>query len=71
VTEKKGAEHFNGVTVQPMVKLEGYEVILGASIDPQFGPVLTVRFGWHDGGSVTKNRALALAAASIPRSPAA
>jgi acetyltransferase len=40
VTEKTGAEHFNGVTVQPMVKLEGYEVILGASIDPQFGPVL-------------------------------
>ena len=29
-----------GVTVQPMIKLEGYEVILGSSIDPQFGPVL-------------------------------
>ena len=59
VTEKKGAEHFNGVTVQPMVKLEGYEVILGASIDPQFGPVLL--FG--SGGTmveVYKDRALAL-----------
>jgi acetyltransferase len=31
---------FQGVTVQPMVKLEGYEIILGSSIDPQFGPVL-------------------------------
>jgi acetyltransferase len=40
VTEKAGAEHFLGVTVQPMVKLDGYEIILGSSIDPQFGPVL-------------------------------
>ena len=38
VSEKAGAEHFLGVTVQPMVKLEGYELILGSSIDPQFGP---------------------------------
>ncbi|MBC8141236.1 MAG: bifunctional acetate--CoA ligase family protein/GNAT family N-acetyltransferase [Armatimonadetes bacterium] len=29
-----------GVTVQPMVNLSGYELILGASPDPQFGPVL-------------------------------
>jgi acetyltransferase len=40
VTEKVGAEHFGGVTVQPMAKLDGYEIILGSSIDPQFGPVL-------------------------------
>ena len=40
VSEKAGAEHFLGVTVQPMVKLEGYELILGSSVDPQFGPVL-------------------------------
>ena len=40
VSEKAGAEHFDGVTVQPMVDLEGYELILGSSIDPQFGPVL-------------------------------
>jgi acetyltransferase len=33
-------EDFLGVTVQPMVKLEGYELIIGSSIDPQFGPVL-------------------------------
>jgi len=31
---------FLGVTVQPMVKLQGYELILGASADSQFGPVL-------------------------------
>ncbi|MGC4066914.1 MAG: bifunctional acetate--CoA ligase family protein/GNAT family N-acetyltransferase [Polyangiaceae bacterium] len=40
VVSKFGEVAFEGVTVQPMVKLEGYEVILGASIDPQFGPVL-------------------------------
>jgi acetyltransferase len=40
VTAKVGAEHFQGVTVQPMAKLEGYEIILGSSIDSQFGPVL-------------------------------
>jgi len=31
---------FLGVTVQPMINLEGYEIILGARLDPQFGPVL-------------------------------
>jgi acetyltransferase len=35
-----GDGHFDGVTVQPMAKLDGYELILGASPDPQFGPVL-------------------------------
>ena len=40
VAEKVGAEHFQGVTVQPMIKLDGYEIILGSSIDSQFGPVL-------------------------------
>jgi acetyltransferase len=40
ILEKFGASAFEGVTVQPMVRLEGYEVILGSSIDPQFGPVL-------------------------------
>ena len=59
VTEKVGAEHFLGVTVQPFAKLEGYEIILGSSIDPQLGPVLL--FG--TGGQlveVYKDRALAL-----------
>jgi acetyltransferase len=41
VTERAGAEHFQGVTVQPMVKLkDAYELIIGSSLDPQFGPVL-------------------------------
>jgi acetyltransferase len=31
---------FLGVTVQPMLKLEGYELIVGSSLDAQFGPVL-------------------------------
>ena len=59
VTEKAGAEHFHGVTVQPMVKLDGYELIVGSSLDSQFGPVLL--FG--TGGQlveVFKDRALAL-----------
>jgi acetyltransferase len=40
VSEKAGAQHFSGVSVQPMISAEGYELILGSSIDPQFGPVL-------------------------------
>jgi acetyltransferase len=57
--EKAGPEHFLGCTVQPMVSAEGYELILGSSIDPQFGPVLL--FG--AGGQlveVFKDRALGL-----------
>jgi acetyltransferase len=56
---KAGPGHFNGVTVQPMIRLEGYELIVGSSIDAQFGPVLL--FG--AGGQlveVWKDRALAL-----------
>ncbi len=59
VAEKVGADKFSGVTVQPMIKLDGYELILGSSVDPQFGPVLL--FG--SGGQlveVYKDRALAL-----------
>ncbi|OGA00495.1 MAG: acetyl CoA synthetase subunit alpha [Betaproteobacteria bacterium RIFCSPLOWO2_02_FULL_62_17] len=55
----QGARHFLGVTVQPMIKLDGYELILGCSIDAQFGPVLL--FG--AGGQlveVFRDRALAL-----------
>jgi acetyltransferase len=59
VREKAGPGHFQGVTVQPMVSRDGYELIIGSSIDPQFGPVLL--FG--SGGmlvEVYKDRALAL-----------
>ncbi|WP_437554826.1 bifunctional acetate--CoA ligase family protein/GNAT family N-acetyltransferase [Sorangium sp. So ce367] len=41
VSRLAGAQHFQGVTVQPMISLkDAYEIILGSSIDPQFGPVL-------------------------------
>ncbi|HEY4388367.1 MAG TPA: bifunctional acetate--CoA ligase family protein/GNAT family N-acetyltransferase [Ktedonobacteraceae bacterium] len=59
VRDRVGAEHFLGVTIQPMVSLDGYELILGSSLDPQFGPVLL--FG--SGGQlveVYRDRALAL-----------
>ena len=29
-----------GVTVKRMIQPDGYELILGSSVDPQFGPVL-------------------------------
>ncbi len=59
VTAKASAKDFLGVSVQPMAKLDGYEIIIGSSPDPQFGPVLL--FGM--GGTlveVFKDRALAL-----------
>ncbi len=40
VGQRARAENFAGVTVQPTVPLEGYELILGSSIDAQFGPVI-------------------------------
>lgn len=41
VIERASKEDFQGVTVQPMVDLsEAYELIIGSSPDPQFGPVL-------------------------------
>jgi acetyltransferase len=59
VARRAGPGHFLGVTVQPMVSLDGYELIAGSSLDPQFGPVLL--FG--AGGrlvEVLQDRALAL-----------
>ena len=53
------AKDFLGVTVQPMVAHDGFELILGSSLDPQFGPVLL--FG--AGGvlvEILKDRALGL-----------
>ncbi len=59
VAEKAGAQHFQGVTVQPMVKLDGYEIIIGSSVDSQFGPVLLFGMGGQL-VEVFKDRALAL-----------
>lgn len=52
-------EAFLGVTVQPMVKMEGYELILGSSLDPQFGEVMLFGMGGQL-VEVFKDRALAL-----------
>ena len=59
VTERRGAEHYEGVTVQPMIDWSGYELILGSSIDPQFGPVLLFGMGGQL-VEVFKDRALGL-----------
>ncbi len=59
VTEKAGAEFFQGVTVQKMVKHSGYELILGSSTDPQFGPVILFGMGGQL-VEIFKDRALAI-----------
>jgi acetyltransferase len=54
-----GLRAFEGVTVQPMVRAGGYELIVGSTVDPQFGPVIL--FG--SGGQMVElygDRALAL-----------
>ena len=59
VISKKSKNAFLGVTVQPMVRMHGYELILGSSVDSQFGPVIL--FG--SGGQlveVYRDRGLAL-----------
>ena len=50
---------FLGVTVQPMIHHEGYELILGSSFDLQFGPVLLFGLGGQL-VEVFKDRALGL-----------
>ncbi len=65
VCEKASEKDFEGVAVQPMIKMDGYEIILGSSLDPQFGPV--VLFGL--GGQlveVFKDRALGLPPLTAP-----
>lgn len=57
--DKHGEVYFLGVTVQPMISLDGYELILGSSLDPQFGPVLLFGLGGQL-VEVFKDSALAL-----------
>ena len=46
VEDRFGVDKFEGVTVQPMIRAaDGYELILGSSTDPQFGPVLLFGLG--------------------------
>ncbi|MES1239519.1 MAG: acetate--CoA ligase family protein, partial [Chloroflexota bacterium] len=59
VARKAGVEHFEGVTIQPMINWSGYELIVGSSPDPQFGPVLLFGMGGQL-VEVFKDRALAL-----------
>jgi acetyltransferase len=47
VVHVAGAESFQGVTVQRMVERRGCELIIGSSLDPQFGPVLLFGAGGH------------------------
>jgi acetyltransferase len=58
VEEKAGPGHFQGVSVQRMLR-KGYELILGSSVDPQFGPVLLFGLG-GELVEVFKDRALGL-----------
>ena len=58
-TALKEIAHFQGVTVQPMIRSDGYELILGSSVDPQFGPVLLFGLG-GELVEVFKDRALGL-----------
>ena len=59
IKKSVSTKHFQGVTVQPMIKTKGHEIILGSTDDFQFGPILL--FG--TGGQlveVFKDRSLGL-----------
>lgn len=59
VVAKANRDAFLGVSVQPMIRSQGFELILGSSVDAQFGPAIL--FG--SGGQlveVYRDRALAL-----------
>jgi acetyltransferase len=45
VKQKSDIRHFLGVTVQPMILLSGYELLLGSTTDEQFGPAILFGFG--------------------------
>nr|WP_202797443.1 bifunctional acetate--CoA ligase family protein/GNAT family N-acetyltransferase [Chthoniobacter flavus] len=59
VSAKAGADQFQGVTVQSMIPRDGVELIFGASVDPQFGPVLIFGAG-GELVEVLKDRAIGL-----------
>lgn len=59
LAEKYPDTAFEGVSIQPMIRDKGYELIIGSTVDMQFGPVIL--FG--AGGilvEILKDRALAL-----------
>ena len=59
VTSEAGADSFQGVAVEPMVRQQGFELIVGSSVDRQFGPVILFGSGgqWVE---VYRDRALGL-----------
>jgi acetyltransferase len=59
VREKAGPDAFLGLAVQSMMQSHGYELILGSTIDSQFGPVMFFGSGGHL-VQVYRDRALAL-----------
>ena len=59
VGAKHGPGHFEGVSVQPMIDRDGYELIIGSSVDAQFGPVLLFGLG-GELVEVFKDRSLGL-----------
>jgi acetyltransferase len=63
IEQHAGDASFNGVSVQrmhhPASDGQGYELILGSSVDPQFGPVLLFGAGGHL-VEVFRDRALSL-----------
>jgi acetyltransferase len=59
VSKHNPGEDFLGVTVEPMIAIDGCELILGSSLDPQFGPVLLFGAGGQR-VEVFEDRALAL-----------
>ncbi|HSK92920.1 MAG TPA: bifunctional acetate--CoA ligase family protein/GNAT family N-acetyltransferase [Candidatus Angelobacter sp.] len=59
VESRVGPGHVDGVTVQPMIRSTGYELIVGSSTDPQLGPVLLFGLGGQL-VEVLRDRALGL-----------
>ena len=62
VAEKVGAEHFQGVTVQPMIKLDGYELIIGMQHRRAVWPGAALWHGRAAGRSLQRPRARPAAA---------
>ena len=60
--ERPARSILRGVSVQPMISAEGYELILGSSIDAQFGPVLLFGAGGQLVEVFQRSRARAAAA---------
>jgi acetyltransferase len=57
--EAQAPTDFAGVTVQPMVRGDGFEILCGSTVDPQFGPLILFGAGGKL-SDVYRDRALAL-----------